>query len=133
MHARSPVVLPRPDADALRDEAWIAPLQILRRHRVDHVIAGDAAAAAYGMPAPALAPLTIVPALYERNLDRLAAARREFEATGAAVVILHRPVGTDGYRDLHDDARPVRIAADLDVLVASSEDLARMRAAAAAA
>lgn len=128
----APSFSPRPDAEALRDETWVAPLQILRRHRVDHVIAGDAAAAAYGLPVPALAPLAIVPALYERNLDRLTAARRELKAAGATVDVLHRPAGTDGYRDLHDDARPVRIAPDLEVLVASSEDLARMREAAAA-
>ncbi|HEX8104567.1 MAG TPA: hypothetical protein VF533_18260 [Solirubrobacteraceae bacterium] len=126
---QAPSFSPRPDAEALRDDAWIVPLLLLRRHNVDHVVIGDAAAAAYGERPPGPVGLTVVPASYGRNLDRLAEARKAIAEQGAAVEIEHRPDGTDGYHDLHDDARPVRIG-DVEVLVASSEDLARIRAAA---
>lgn len=126
---QAPSFSPRPDADALRDESWTAPLLLLRRHGVQHVVIGAAAAAAYGRPPAGRAPLTIVPAAYGRNLDRLTAARRAIEAEGAELVVDHLPAGTDGFRDLHADARPVAIG-DLEILVASSEDLARIDAAA---
>ena len=126
---QAPSFSPRPDADALRDESWVVPLLVLHRHHVDHVVIGDAAAAAYGEPPAAPGPLTVVPAAYGRNLDRLSTARREIAEQGAEIVIEHRPEGTDGYHDLHDDARPVSIG-DVRFLVASSEDLARIRAAA---
>jgi hypothetical protein len=123
----APSYSPRPDADGLRDEAWIAPLLVLHGHKVDHVVAGEAAAATYGARPPEPGPLTVVPAPYGRNQDRLAAALRDLEAEGLEIVVSHQPAGTEGFRDLLDDARPVKIAGDLEVLVASSEDLARMR------
>ncbi len=126
---QAPSFSPRPDADALRDESWVLPLLALRRHNVDHVVIGEAAHAAYGEPPAAPIALTVVPASYGRNLDRLAAARREIAEQAGELTVEHRPDGTDGYRDLHDDARPVAIG-DVQVLVASSEDLARIRAAA---
>jgi hypothetical protein len=129
----APSYSPRPDADGLRDEAWIAPLLVLHGHRVDHVVAGEAAAAAYGERPPAPGPLTVVPASYGRNRDRLEKALRDLEAEGLTIEVSHCPPGTEGFRDLLDDARPVRIAGDLEVLVASSEDLARMRDAESAA
>ncbi len=122
---QAPSYSPAPDADALSDEAWIRPLQILHRHRVEHVIAGDAAAAAYGRAHDPSTPLTIVPARYGRNLDRLRGALEDVRSSGAALVVVDRPAGTDGYRDLLADARPVTVAG-LEVLVASAEDLARM-------
>ena len=123
----APSYSPRPDPDGLRDEAWIAPLLVLHGHGVDHVVAGEAAAATYGTRPPEPGPLTVVPAPYGRNRDRLAAALRDLEAEGLTIEVSHQPAGTDGFRDLLDDARPVRIAGDLEVLVASSEDLSRMR------
>jgi hypothetical protein len=122
---------PRPDADGLRDEAWIAPLLVLHGHGVDHVVAGEAAAATYGARPAEPGPLTVVPATYGRNRDRLAKALRDLEAEGLTIEVTHQPAGTEGFRDLLDDARSVRIAGDLEVLVASSEDLDRMREAAA--
>lgn len=118
-----------PDVDALSEAKWILPLQILHRHRVEHVVAGDAAGAAYGSSPAAQAPLTVVPAPYGRNLDRLTGALRELRAVGATVEVTHRPAGTDGFRDLLADARPVTIAG-FEVLVTSAEDLTRMREAA---
>ncbi len=126
---QAPSFSPRPDADALRDESWVVPLLLLRRHNVDHVVIGDAAAAAYGERPAGPVALTVVPASYGRNLDRLATARQEIAEQGGELVVEHRPDGTEGFHDLHDDARPVTIG-DVQVLVASSEDLARMRAAA---
>jgi hypothetical protein len=126
---QAPSYTPTPDADALSGEAWIHPLQILRRHRVEHVIAGDAAAAAYGRVPVESAPLTVVPAPYGRNLDRLSTALADMRAAGVTLDVVHRPAGTDGFRDLLADARPVNVAG-FEVLVASAEDVARMAAAA---
>jgi len=123
---QAPSYSPVPDADALSEEAWIRPLQILHRHRVEHVVAGDAAAAAYGRAPDPSTPLTVVPARYGRNLDRLSAALEDVRSSSAALNVIDRPAGTDGYRDLLADARPVTVAG-LDVLVASAEDLARMK------
>ena len=128
---QAPSFSPRPDADALRDEAWTVPLLLLRRHRVEHVVTGAAASAAYGEPPAVPTALTVVPATYARNLDRLSAALRDVAAEGARLEVEHRPAGTAGFGDLLADARPVALG-DLEVLVASSEDLARMTAAAAA-
>jgi hypothetical protein len=127
----APSFSPRPNADALREDAWVAPLIVLRRHRVEHIIAGDVAAAAYGGTVQPGTPVTIVPAQYGRNLERLAAARAEID--GAALQVISRPAGTEGFRDLLDDARIVTLGGGLDVLVASSEDLERMREASSAA
>ena len=128
---QAPSFSPRPDADALRDEAWTVPLLLLKRHRVEHVVVGDAAAAAYGRPAPGLVALTVVPASYGRNLDRLDAALRDLATEHAQIDVVHRPPGTTGFGDLLADARPVQLG-DLEVLVASSEDLDRIAAAQAA-
>lgn len=126
---QAPSHSPSPDADALSDEAWILPLQILRRHRVEHVVAGDAAAAAYGRPPNGATPLTVAPALYGRNLDRVRNALVDVRSTGASLEVVHRPAGTDGFRDLLADARPVTVAG-FEILVASAEDVARMAQAA---
>jgi len=128
---QAPSFSPRPDADALRDEGWTVPLLLLKRHRVEHVVVGEAAAAAYGRPPAGPVAITVVPASYGRNLDRLDAARRALVKEGAQVDVLHRPPGTTGYGDLLADARPVRLG-DLEVLIASSEDLDRIAAAQAA-
>jgi hypothetical protein len=122
---QAPSYSPTPDAAALSDEARILPLKVLRRHRVEHVVAGDAAAAAYGRPSVTATPLTVVPAPYGRNLDRLSAALCDLRSAGVTLDVVHRPAGTDGFRDLLADARPV-VVTGFEVLVASAEDLDRM-------
>jgi hypothetical protein len=135
------------------------PLQIfetLRQHGVDFIVIGGIAASAHGSPS-VTQDLDVCYGRDRGNLERLAAALRELEATlrGAPAGlpflldaetlargdrftfdtvagdfdILGTPAGTDGYSDLRAGAEAVDIDGHT-VLVTSLDDLIRMKRAA---
>lgn len=141
------------DAIANRDDAFL--LRALTDRRVRFVVVGGMAVRAYGSSL-VTADLDITPARSRDNLDRLAVAlnamgaqRRRKNAEvgeptlwtsgslkgrrGVAMVTPYGvldlaivPQGTGGYRDLARNATQ-RTVAGLKVLVASNEDLQRMK------
>lgn len=139
-----PPALP-PDAVAL--------LARLDKAGVEHVLIGELAAALQGCPWSD-PTVTIVPARYERNLDRLAAALSEvraaplrevggegWEPVPARLRRLERlslstmlgsldvdfePPATAGHLDLFENARRRTVTPGLEVQVAALEDLIRI-------
>jgi len=131
-------------------------LETLRRHEVEFVVIGGIAAAAHGSPS-VTADLDVCYGRDRENLERLASALRELEATlrgapaGLPFVldaetlargdhftfetvagdfdILGTPAGTDGYADVRAGAEAVDIDGHT-VLITSLEDLIRMKRAA---
>ncbi len=130
-------------------------LRTLQRHRVAFIVVGGIAAIAQGSPLPTY-DLDVTPARDLENLDRVAAALDELEATlrvphreGAPFPIDARflaageawtldttlgpfdlviiPAGTTGYEDLDADAGDAELAENLVVRVASLRDVIRMK------
>jgi hypothetical protein len=126
------------------DPALVVTLQRLAEQRVDFVLVGDMAEAIHadGGFVPGVA---IVPGAYGRNVERLRAALLALGAEPAGteqlqppaactvrtpyadVDVSFQPPGTGGYRDLIDDAARVPLAAGVEPLVASPDDLERIR------
>ena len=134
------------------DPTLLATLQTLEAQDVEFVLVGDVAEAIYDNGGY-VSGIAIVPGSYSRNVDRLCNALVElgaelatpgappldlrradlrelspctFMTTGADIDLDFEPHGTRGYRDLFDDATRIRLAAGVNPLVASAEDLARM-------
>lgn len=104
------------------EEEWLAILHWLQANRVDYVLVGPAAAAIRG-DVGAKGPVTIVPAPYGRNLERLSRALWYAHA--------RLRVGDQAREDLARDARdrdaaegPQRGAADTTPVKLSAEKLA---------
>jgi hypothetical protein len=141
-------------SDLELDPDLIATLRALEQQRVEFVLVGEVADAIHrhGGFVPGVA---IVPGSYGRNVERLWHAldgidaqlstgpagsvvrdwRREdlrniapcvFQTTYADLAIDFQPAGTNGYRDLFEDAARHRLAADVCPHVASVEDLGRL-------
>ena len=134
----------------------IAVLRLLSEHDVRFVLIGGQAARAHGSPS-VTEDLDICYDRAAENLERLAQALSSVEArlrgvpddlpfvldaqtlrngdtftlstTVGAIDVLGTPSGTDGYRDLRANAVEMHIS-DVPVLVASLEDLIRMKTAA---
>ena len=104
------------------------------------VLIGTLAGVLRGSPLlPVDATLELVPATDEANLDRL---ERTLDDLGAerqgvdtarllpqllgTVAVVPSPPGTSGYSDLRQDATSISVGADVQVLVASLADLARI-------
>ena len=135
-----------------------ALLEVLERHRVQYVVVGGYAAEVHGSLRRTV-DVDVVPRTTADNLDRLAAALRELQATirtgdpagglpfspsGEAMVgmtmlnlvTLHgeldlnfTPSGTAGYEDLHTDATTFDVGR-VQVQVASLADVIRSKTAA---
>jgi hypothetical protein len=142
---------PLPMSELELDPTLLATLQTLEAQDVEFVLVGDVAEAIYNNGGY-VSGISIVPGSYSRNVDRLCNALVELEAehgspgapldlrhadlrelspcsfmtTGADIELDFEPHGTRGYRDLFDDAAHIRLAAGVNPLVASAEDLARM-------
>lgn len=142
------------------DPRLVKMLRTLAAHDVQYVLAGELAAAIHA-DGGFVSRLTLVPAAFARNAERLSAALvaigvdadlgpapapdrlehrppdlRElspctFAAPEADVEIDFEPAGSAGYRDLYDDALAVELAPGVRPLVASPADLERIRRAAA--
>jgi hypothetical protein len=140
----SPPALPR--------EA-LALLTKLNEHRVEYVLAGELAAAIHGCPLRDPTPV-IVPARFERNLDRLSRALRALHAGGrghgtsptpdlsapglralglwplstdqGALDLDFEPPGTAGHLDLFEEAMRVTLTERLTVEVVALADLLRI-------
>jgi hypothetical protein len=85
------------------DESWIAVLRWLQASRVEFVLVGPVARAVRG-EADARGPVSIVPAPYGRNLDRLARALLSAHAR------LRMDIGTEGPSGA--DTAPVKLTAE---------------------
>lgn len=134
------------------DPTLLETLRTLSLHDVEFVLAGPIAEAIYnhGGFVPGL---TIVPAGYGRNVERLGGALHALDAqlgSGPAAAPLDprldvrdlapcsfttrlvdvevdfAPPGTKGYRDLFDDAAHIELAAGIRPLVAALDDLERI-------
>jgi hypothetical protein len=133
----------------------VSLLRALHEGRVEHVLIGGFAAGLLGAPAGERI-VTIVPARFGRNLDRLAKVLRKLDARprpGEAAMpgggtisaeglrLLGRwslqtrfgrlqldfePPATAGHLDLFDEARRITIADGLEVEVAALSDLIRI-------
>lgn len=140
------------------DENWIAILRWLQASRVEFVLVGPVARAVRG-ESGARGPVSIVPAPYGRNLDRLARAlwgaharlRMDTGAEGEAgadtvavklsaeklvrsqrwtlrcgvhdIDVEGRPAGVPRYQELLYESGKFELAADVNVEVASPEDV----------
>jgi hypothetical protein len=140
------------------DENWIAILRWLQASRVEFVLVGPVARAVRG-ESGARGPVSIVPAPYGRNLDRLARAlwgaharlRMDTGADGEAgadtvavklsaeklvrsqrwtlrcgvhdIDVEGRPAGVPRYQELLYESGKFELAADVNVEVASPEDV----------
>jgi hypothetical protein len=137
------------------DPDLLATLQALGTHRVEFVLVGDVAHAIYNHGG-FVSGVAIVPGGYGRNVERLYGAlesigaelgiagrpdprgldwRREdlrdiapcsFMTRYADVDIDFEPAGTNGYRDLFQDADRFELTAGVRPYVASLEDLERL-------
>ncbi|MEA2218522.1 MAG: hypothetical protein QOJ35_1148 [Solirubrobacteraceae bacterium] len=137
------------------DPDLVATLSALETHRVEFVLVGDVANAIYDHGG-FVSGVAIVPGAYGRNVERLSKAlqamnaelgiagrpdprgldwRRtdlrelapcSFMTIYADVDLDFRPAGTDGYRDLFQDAARVELAPGARPHVASPEDLDRI-------
>lgn len=144
------------------DPDLLATLQALDRQRVEFVVVGDLANAIHH-DGGFVSGVAIVPGGYGRNVERLRDAlaaigaelgiagrpdprgldwRREdlraiapcsFMTSHADVDVDFEPAGTDGYRDLFQDAERHELATGVRPHVASIEDLARLARGAAPA
>jgi hypothetical protein len=132
-------------------------IAVLQRHRVEYVLIGGFAAAAYGSPL-LTSDVDVTPSRARNNLDRLSAALRELDARiraegvdplsfthdaeslGRAEIwnlttrygdldITFTPAGTQGYEDLVRDAIEVELRGT-PVLLASLADIVRSKGAA---
>jgi hypothetical protein len=142
------------------DPALVVTLRTLQEHRVEFVLAGDLARAIHDNGG-FVAEMTIVPAAYRRNTERLCAAllaldaqliaagdgsahaadlrEADLQALSPCVVqtpaldveVCFAPPGTGGYRDLFDEAARVALARGAEPLVAAAADLERIRRAGA--
>lgn len=138
------------------DPDLLMTLRTLETHRVEFVLVGDVADAIYNHGG-FVSGVAIVPGGYGRNVERLMQAlhaigaelgiagrpdprgldwRRmdlreitpcTFMTTYADVDVNFRPAGTDGYRDLFQDADRYELSAGARPHVASLEDLERMQ------
>jgi len=136
----------------------LTALRALVAHDVAFLLVGGLAGRAWGSPT-VTNDLDVCYARTDENLERLAAAlqglgarlrgvdddvpflldaltiRRgmnvTFTTSAGALDVLGAPAGTDGYDDLAQQARRLRLADGLDVLVVSLDDLIRMKRAAA--
>jgi hypothetical protein len=135
---------------------FVGALQALTRHKVDFVLIGGLAARLHGSPTVTI-DVDICPSRESDNLERLAEALREMNAqlrtvgedvpfkvdAGSlertlnltlttmygALDILAEPSGTSGYSELAANAKTYELD-DLQLKVASLEDLMRMKEAA---
>jgi len=134
------------------DPDLLATLRALEEHRVEFVLAGDVAGAIHHHGG-FVAGVTIVPGSYGRNVERLWHAldsihaeldgrraheldwRREdlrniapcsFSTDHADLEIDFQPTGTNGYRDLFEDADRHQLAPGVCPHVVSVEDLGRL-------
>ena len=140
------------------DPDVLATLRALERHRVEHVLVGDAADAIHQGGRGFVDAVAIVPSGYARNVDRLAAAlgalHAELRVPGEAqlvtvdlgpaslrevgrwtlatdhadVAIDFEPPGTAGYVDLFANAPRVELSG-VSPHVAAAEDLDRIESA----
>jgi len=130
-------------------------LSVLTKHGVDFIVIGGVAATLHASPF-ATFDLDICPAPGTDNLRRLTAALEELDARirvtdepepmkinfspkvieaapflnlitkWGPLDIVHRPGGTEGYRDIARDAKKVKIQ-DLEVAIASRADVLRSK------
>ncbi len=141
----SPYILP---ANAL------SLLHRLNEQRVEYVLIGDLAAALHGCP-PGEPTVVVVPARFQRNLDRLARVLRSIHARGrgadatadaptltatglralghwrlygdfGALDIDFEPPATAGHLDLFENARRMTLSAEVEAEVAAAADLLRI-------
>jgi len=142
------------------DPDLLMTLQVLETHRVEFVLVGDVADAIYNHGG-FVSGVTIVPGGYGRNAERLMHALDEIDAElGSAgrpdprgldwrrselreiapctfmtryadLEVDFQPAGTEGFRDLFQDASRVQLAPGSKPHVASPDDLDRMEHAAA--
>jgi len=149
-------------SDLELDPALLEALRTLGRHDVEFVVVGDVAVAIHN-DGGFVAGLAIVPGAYGRNVERLNGALQAMDAelgiagtraetqsdyrrmdlreiapcsflTRHVDVDVHfEPPGTNGYRDLFDDATHMGLAPGIRPLVAAPEDLARIARGAAPA
>jgi hypothetical protein len=133
----------------------VAPLATLEKHRVEFVLVGDVANAIYNHGG-VVSGVAIVPASYGRNVERLAAALQALNAalgiagrpdprgldwrtmdlrelapctfmtTYADVDVDFQPAGTNGYRDLFQDADRFEVGPGARPHVVSLDDLGRI-------
>lgn len=138
------------------DPDLILTVQALETQRVEFVLVGDVAEAIYNHGG-FVSGVAIVPGGYGRNVERLMRALHELRAelgiagrpdpravewrrmdlrdiapcsfmtTYADVDVNFRPAGTDGYRDLFQDADRCEIGRGVRPYVASPDDLERLR------
>lgn len=137
------------------DPHVLTTLRVLAEHRVEHVLAGEAAKAVHS-DGGFVDAVTVVPSGYARNVDRLSAALRALHATARAagttvpdtvdlspaalrrlsgcvlatdhadLVVDFEPPGTAGYVDLFANARRTHLTTGVEPHVAAREDLERM-------
>ena len=127
-------------------------LGVLHDARVEHVLIGGLAARLQGVSVPEGA-VTIVPARFSRNLERLATALRTLDARArvsesgsthlsaaglrrlgrwpvatrlGALELDFEPPATAGHLDLFEGARRITVAPGLEVEVAAIADLVRI-------
>ncbi len=138
------------------DPDLLMTLQVLETHRVEFVLVGDVADAIYNHGG-FVSGVAIVPGGYGRNVERLMTAlhamngelgiagradprgldwRRmdlreiapcTFMTTYADIDVDFQPAGTNGYRDLFQDADRFELSRGVRPHVASTEDLERLR------
>jgi len=144
------------------DPGLLETLRTLLEHDVEFVLVGDVAEAIYNQGG-FVSGLAIVPGAYGRNVERLSSALQAMDAElGIAgtpsstqydyrrsdlrelapcsfmtryvdIDLNFQPTGTDGYRDLFDEAKSIELAPSVNPLVAAREDLARIARGAAPA
>jgi hypothetical protein len=137
------------------DPDLLATFQTLETHRVEFVLVGDVANAIYAHGG-FVSGVAIVPGGYGRNVERLRNALQTMNAElgiagrpdprgldwrlqdlrelapctfmtmYADIDVDFQPAGTDGYRDLFQDAAPIQLAPGARPHVASVEDLERL-------
>ncbi|MDP1850220.1 MAG: hypothetical protein Q8K79_20705 [Solirubrobacteraceae bacterium] len=137
------------------DPSLLETLRTLQQHAVEFVLVGDVAEAIYNNGG-FVSGVAIVPGAYGRNVERLNTALQAMDAelgiagTPASTPVDYRrcdlrelapcsfltrhvdvdldfePLGTDGYRDLFDEAKHIELAPAVSPLVAAREDLERI-------
>ncbi len=130
-------------------------LHRLNEQRVEYVLIGELAATLHGCPS-AEQTVVVVPARFQRNLDRLARALRSLHARGrgpatasadgpaltatglralghwrlstdfGALDIDFEPPATAGHLDLFENARRLALTPEVEVEVAAAGDLVRI-------
>jgi len=137
------------------DPSLLETLRTLQQHDVEFVLVGDVAEAIHNNGG-FVSGVAIVPGAYGRNVERLNTALQAMDAelgiagTPASTEVDYRrcdlrelapcsfmtrwvdvdlnfePVGTNGYRDLFDEAKHTELAAGIRPLVADRADLERI-------